>query len=72
MLKRVQETLESTYSNDLLARSKQQLEEAKKNFLRDLNKRDPLWRDKLKSRKVEEIKRMEIQKEKLQRELLER
>jgi hypothetical protein len=37
--------------------------------LRDLNKRDPLWREKMRSRKVEEIKRMEFAKEKLLKEV---
>jgi hypothetical protein len=53
-------------------RSKESLEEAKKTFLRELNKRDPMWRDKMRTRKLEDIKRMEMTKDKLKKELSER
>jgi len=53
-------------------KSRYQLEEAKKTFLRELNKRDPQWREKLRARKLEEIKRMELAKERIARELAER
>jgi hypothetical protein len=45
------------------------LEEAKRNFLRELNKRDPNWRNKMRVRKLEEIKQMERDKTRIQREL---
>ena len=65
LLKRVHETLESNYQNESLLRSKESLEEAKKQFLRDLNRRDPMWREKMRTRKLEEIRRLEMAKEKL-------
>ena len=55
----MQETLEATQRNEALHRAKDQLEEAKRQFLRDLNKRDPLWRDKMRARRLEEIKHLE-------------
>ena len=72
MLQRVQETLGEAYSNDGLARSRQSLEEAKRGFLREMNKTDPSWREKMRVRKLEEIQRMEQLKVKVGRELEER
>jgi len=57
--RRVQESIEQNHQNEGLWRAKEQLEEAKRQFLRDLNKRDPLWREKMRTRKLEEIKRLE-------------
>lgn len=48
------------------------MEEAKRGFLRDLNKRDPLWREKMRVRKLEEIKRLEGARERVGKELGER
>eukprot|EP00347_Sterkiella_histriomuscorum_P003092 403365623 len=72
LLQRVQQTLSQTVQNESLTRTRLSLEEAKKNFLRDLNKRDPQWRDKLRARKHDEIRRMELAKDKLVKELQER
>lgn len=72
LLQRVQETIESSQRNEGLHRAKEQLEEAKKQFLRDLNKRDPLWRDKMRARRLEEIKRLEQHKQALTKELEQR
>jgi len=41
------------------------LEEAKKTFLMELNRKDPRWREKLRTRKLDEIRRLELQKQKL-------
>lgn len=65
----MQETLEATQRNEALHRAKDQLEEAKRQFLRDLNKRDPLWRDKMRARRLEEIKRLEQHKQQVMKEL---
>jgi hypothetical protein len=32
-----------------------QLQEAKENFLRELNRRDPAWAEKMRQRKIEDI-----------------
>ncbi|CDW71466.1 UNKNOWN [Stylonychia lemnae] len=72
MLQKVQETLNQTFENQNIQKSRYQLEEAKKTFLRELNKRDPSWREKLRARKLEEIKRMELAKDRLGRDLAER
>jgi len=69
LLQKVQETLEATQRNEALHRAKDQLEEAKRQFLRDLNKRDPLWRDKMRVRRLEEIKRLEQHKQQVMKEL---
>ena len=69
LIQRVQETLEATQRNEALYRAKDQLEEAKRQFLRDLNKRDPLWRDKMRARRLEEIKRLEAHKQQVMKEL---
>ena len=69
LLQKVQETLEATQRNEALHRAKDQLEEAKRQFLRDLNKRDPLWRDKMRARRLEEIKRLEQHKQQVMKEL---
>jgi len=63
LIQKVQETIEATQRNEALHRAKDQLEEAKRQFLRDLNKRDPLWRDKMRARRLEEIKRLEQHKQ---------
>lgn len=60
LLKKVHETLEQSQKNEALYRAKESLEEAKRQFLRDLNKKDPLWREKMHARKLEEIRRMEL------------
>jgi hypothetical protein len=52
--------------------AKEQLEEAKRQFLRDLNKRDPTWRDKMRMRREDEVKKMEAQKDRLTKELIEK
>lgn len=52
--------------------AREQLEEAKRQFLRDLNKRDPTWRDKMRMRREDEVKRMEAQKDRLTKELIEK
>lgn len=59
-------------NNDTLYRAKESLEEAKRQFLKELNKKDPNWRDKMRTRKLEEIKRLELNKDKLAKELVER
>jgi len=71
LLKRVHETLDSS-ANAALYQAREQLEEAKRQFLRELNRRDPQWRDKMRIRKTEELKRLEMQKDRLNRELIER
>lgn len=52
--------------------AREQLEEAKRQFLRDLNKRDPTWRDKMRIRREDEVKRLEAQKDRLTKELIEK
>jgi hypothetical protein len=52
--------------------AKEQLEEAKRQFLRDLNKRDPTWKDKMRMRREDEVKKMEAQKDRLTKELIEK
>ena len=71
LLKRVHETMDES-NNSSLMQAKQQLEEAKRQFLRDLNKRDPTWRDKMRMRREDEVKKMEAQKDRLTKELIEK
>ena len=71
LLKRVHDTLDES-ANSSLIQAREQLEEAKRQFLRDLNKRDPAWREKMRLRREEEVKRMEATKEKLSKELVEK
>jgi hypothetical protein len=59
-------------NNSSLMQAKEQLEEAKRQFLRDLNKRDPTWRDKMRMRREDEVKKMEAQKDRLTKELIEK
>jgi hypothetical protein len=51
--------LEAT-ANSGLQQAKEQLEEAKRQFLRDLNKKDANWRDKMRLRREEEVKKLEL------------
>ena len=46
-------------SNQTLARSKQQLQDSKDQFLKELNRRDPNWADKIRARKQADIIKME-------------
>lgn len=71
LLKRVHETMDES-NNSSLMQAREQLEEAKRQFLRDLNKRDPTWRDKMRMRREDEVKRMEAQKDRLTKELIEK
>lgn len=71
LLKRVHDTLDES-ANSGLMQAREQLEEAKRQFLRDLNKRDPTWRDKMRLRREDEVKKMEAQKERLSKELIEK
>jgi hypothetical protein len=71
-MRKIHDTLEANYQNESLLRAKESLEESKRQFLRELNKKDPLWREKMKTRKLEEIKRLEVTKEKVAKELEER
>ncbi len=71
LLKRVHYTLEESASSGLM-QAREQLEEAKRQFLRDLNKRDPTWKDKMRLRREDEVKKMEAQKERLSKELIEK
>ena len=71
LLKRVHETMDES-NNSSLMQVKEQLEEAKRQFLRDLNKRDPTWRDKMRMRREDEVKKMEAQKDRLTKELIEK
>jgi hypothetical protein len=71
LLKRVHETMDES-NNSSLMQAREQLEEAKRQFLRDLNKRDPTWRDKMRIRREDEVKRMEAQKDRLTKELIEK
>ena len=59
LMRKIQDTIEANAYNETLLRAREQLEEAKKQFLRDLNKKDPMWREKMRTRKLEEIKRLE-------------
>lgn len=59
-------------SNSGLMQAREQLEEAKRQFLRDLNKRDPTWRDKMRIRREDEVKKMEAQKDRLSKELIDK
>ena len=59
LMRKIQDTIEANAYNETLFRAREQLEEAKKQFLRDLNKKDPMWREKMRTRKLEEIKRLE-------------
>jgi len=68
LLKKVHDTLDAT-ANSGLQQAKEQLEEAKRQFLRDLNKKDANWRDKMRVRREEEVKKMELQKERMSKEL---
>lgn len=72
LLRRVQETIEANQQNEVLYRAKESLEEAKRQFLKDLNKKDPLWREKMRTRKLDEIKRLEQYKDRIAKELVER
>ena len=72
MLRRVQDTIEANQQNEVLYRAKETLEEAKRQFLKDLNKKDPLWREKMRTRKLEEIKKLELYKDRIAKELVER
>ena len=72
LLRRVQETIEANQQNEVLYRAKESLEEAKRQFLKDLNKKDPLWREKMRTRKLDEIKRLEQYKDRIDKELVER
>lgn len=71
LLKKVHDTLDAT-ANSGLQQAKEQLEDAKRQFLRDLNKKDANWRDKMRVRREEEVKKMELQKERLSKELAEK
>jgi hypothetical protein len=53
LLKKVQETLEGNAMTEGLNRAREQLEESKRAFLRELNQRDPMWREKMRTRKIE-------------------
>jgi hypothetical protein len=64
--------MEASQRNEGLYRAKESLEEAKRQFLMDLNKKDPLWREKMHVRKIEEIRRMELYQQQLAKELVER
>lgn len=72
MLRKIHDTLETNSHNEGLFRAKETLEEAKRQFLRDLNKKDPMWREKMRARKLEEIKRLEVYKDRVAKELVER
>lgn len=72
MLRKIHDTLEANSQNESLLRAKETLEEAKRQFLRDLNKKDPMWREKMRARKLEEIKRLEFYKDRVAKELVER
>jgi hypothetical protein len=72
LLRKVRDTIDHNQQNEALYRAKETLEEAKRQFLRDLNKRDPLWREKMRTRKLEEIRRLEIQRERVSKEIVER
>ena len=72
LLRKVRDTIDHSQQNEALYRAKEALEEAKRQFLRDLNKRDPLWREKMRTRKLEEIRRLEIQRERVSKEVVER
>ena len=71
LLKRVHDTMDDS-NNSSLIQAREQLEEAKRQFLRDLNKRDPTWRDKMRIRREDEVKRLEAQKDRLTKELIEK
>ena len=71
LLKRVHDTMDDS-NNSSLMQAREQLEEAKRQFLRDLNKRDPTWRDKMRIRREDEVKRLEAQKDRLTKELIEK
>lgn len=71
-MRKVQETLDTNSSNEGVFRAREQLEESKRAFLRELNKRDPMWREKMRTRKVEEIRRLEQARERVTKELQER
>lgn len=72
LLRKIHDTLETNQYNEGLSRAKETLEEAKRQFLRDLNKKDPMWREKMRARKLEEIKRLEVYKDRVAKELVER
>jgi hypothetical protein len=72
LLRKIHDTLEANSQNESLLRAKETLEEAKRQFLRDLNKKDPMWREKMRARKLEEIKRLEFYKDRVAKELVER
>lgn len=55
-----------------LARSKMQLQEAKENFLRELNRRDPGWAEKMRQRKIDDIQKLENAKSLLTQEIEQR
>ena len=55
-----------------LARSKQQLEDAKDQFLRELNRRDPQWAEKIRRRKDNEIQQMEAARSQIQSKIEDR
>jgi hypothetical protein len=48
-----------------LLRMRQNLEEQKLNFVKEMNRKDPNWQDKMKNRKLLEIQRMEQNRDKL-------
>ena len=71
------QALTETYSvvqpiNQNLARSKQQLADAKENFLKELNRRDPQWAEKIRQRKDQEIQQMNAAKQRIQNKVEER
>ena len=43
----------------MLARSKQQLQDSKDQFLKELNRRDPNWAEKIRAKKQADILKME-------------
>jgi len=49
-----------------------QLQEAKENFLRELNRRDPAWAEKMRQRKIEDIQKLENAKSMLTHEIEQR
>jgi len=59
-------------ANQILQQSKQSLQAAKDQFLKELNRRDPLWAEKIRQRKEQEIQTMNLAKQRIQSKILER
>lgn len=66
------ENMQASSCTELILEQKTRIQEAKKNFLRELTLRDPQWRDKILQKKQREIKMMEEMKLKLKQDMEER